>query len=110
MSWDLWRGRISAGPCRLLGRTNGRWVKQAWRWSKSVLAGVRPLSAATIPSSVDWKVPSIAFPMWLMAAWTCGGGADVPAVTGEAIVMTVTAEAGREDSGSGLSMEYFERS
>ena len=30
---------------------------------------MRPLSAATIPSRIDWKAPRVARPMRLMAAW-----------------------------------------
>ena len=44
-------------------------MKRAWRWLRSALAGVWPLSAATMPSGVDWKVPSVALPILLKAFW-----------------------------------------
>lgn len=35
----------------------------------SCLTGVSLLPAATMPSGVDWKVPSVTLPVWFVAAW-----------------------------------------
>ena len=60
---------IISGTCWSARRERRRSANLAWRRLKSALAGVSLLSAATIPSGVNLKAPSLVRPMWLMAAW-----------------------------------------
>ena len=46
-----------------------RWANQALRWSNKARAGVNPLSAMMMPRGVDWKAPSDALLIRLMASW-----------------------------------------
>ena len=62
------RAVISSGPCPL-GLPNSRCVSLACRWSSSARAGVRPLSATTIPRGAGWNAPRVAHLMRLIAAW-----------------------------------------
>ena len=62
------RPRISSGPCPPCGLARSRWVKRAWRWSKSARAGVSLLSATTTPIDVERKTPRVARPIQFIAA------------------------------------------
>ena len=61
--------RISFGPSPPLGPAWSCLASLAWRRLSSALAGVCPLSAATVPRGVDQKTPSADLPIRLMALW-----------------------------------------
>lgn len=51
------QARISSGSWPFLGLTCSRWENLACWWSSSALAGVKPLSATSMPWGVDLKAP-----------------------------------------------------
>ena len=60
---------ISPGSWPSLGLAYSLWANLAYLKLSRALAGVRTLSAATIPSGVDRNAPNVDLPIWLIAFW-----------------------------------------